>query len=412
MMATNVTLIVAEERGPRTGELEQALHEDGVRTRSTSPAELTLRPDLCADVDLVLVSATVGLQQVAMIDRQLAGFAAPPALIVYPERDLHELESCVRGGFDYVVPPFLPALLRSRVASCRERSQLAEVVEEMAAAARLQEYEREMSIAHEIQSGFLPDQLPTRGGWDFGARFLPARQVAGDFYDGFELVNGRRLGFVVADVCDKGVGAALFMALIRTLLRHTAQHTGVWNLTDDDNVLPVDGAATGIGGPVLSAGAGPLMHAVVGTNRYMTRNHLQQGYFATLFFGVLDPVSGALLYINGGHNPPVLLRASGERLLLPPTGPAVGVLPDGAYYVGRAELSPGDMLLVYTDGVVEARDGAGRQYTMEGLLALLDEPIESATELLDRIEDSLRAHAQSTEQFDDITMLALRRTAD
>jgi serine phosphatase RsbU (regulator of sigma subunit) len=335
-------------------------------------------------------------------------------LILFPQRDLHELEACVQAGFDYIVPPFLPALLHNRLASCRERSQLADAVAEMASVARLRDYERELSIAHEIQAGFLPDGLPTRRGWDFNVRFLPARQVAGDFYDGFELVNGRRLGFVVADVCDKGVGAALFMALIRTLLRHTAQHSG-WSLgDDDDDSLPLEPpvTATSDAEPVLSIGAGPLMHAVVGTNRYMTRNHLRQGYFATLFFGVLDPDSGDVLYINGGHNPPVLVRTNGEQVLLPPTGPAVGVLPDGAFGVGRCHLEPGDLLLVYTDGVVDARDGARRRYTLHRLRNLLRRPADSAAAVLDRVEESLHAHVQSGEQFDDITMLAVLRTEE
>src|SRR2546429_9846018 len=246
------------------------------------------------------------------------------------------------------MPPFLPTLLCSQLTAYWERRQLVTALEEMVAEASLRERERDHSIAHQIQAGFLPEALPTPHGWDLASRFRPARQPAGDFYDGFELVNGRRLAFVVADVSDRGVGAALFMALIRTLLRHTAEHTGVWDLMDDDAVFPTEGATrvANEASPVLSVGAGPLLHAVAGTNRYMTSNHLQQGYFATLFFGVLDPVSGALLYINGGHNPPVLVRANGEQGPLPPPGPAGGVLPRSAYALDTPHLSPPDHLLL------------------------------------------------------------------
>src|SRR2546430_1247443 len=161
-MAASVALVVPEERGVTPSDLERALREDGFETRYSDPAELARRPDLYETVDLVLASASLGLQQVALINLQLATATAPPALMVFPQHDLDLLESCVRGGFDYVVPPFLPALLRSRLSSCRERNQLAEAVEERATTARLHQYERELSIAREIQSGVLPDQPPRR----------------------------------------------------------------------------------------------------------------------------------------------------------------------------------------------------------------------------------------------------------
>src|SRR2546429_6919421 len=161
------------------------------------------------------------------------------------------------------MPPFLPTLLCSQLTAYWERRQLVTALEEMVAEASLRERERDHSIAHQIQAGFLPEALPTPHGWDLASRFRPARQPAGDFYDGFELVNGRRLAFVVADVSDKGVGAALFMALIRTLLRHTAEHTG--KLEDDAGPRT---SST----PLLSVGAGPLLPAVAGTKRHPSRH--------------------------------------------------------------------------------------------------------------------------------------------
>jgi len=407
-MHTNVALIVVEKRGGPVSALEKALDRDGFEARYCDPTDLLVHPELGAQADLVLASAALGLQRIAILDRHLTARHGPASLLVFPEGDDDALESCVRGGFDFVAPPYLPALLRNRLSTCQERTQLAAAVEEMAAAVQLQEYERELSIAREIASGFLPESLPSRDGWQFSARLRPARQVAGDFYDGFELVNGRRLGFVVADVCDKGVGAALFMALIRTLLRHTAQHTGAWYPMDGD-LLRTD-TGDQLQGSALSVGAGPLQHAVLGTNRYMAHNHLRQGYFATLFFAVLDPVTGGLLYINGGHNPPVLCRAGGELELLDPTGPAVGVMAESAYVVGRAHLEPGDTLLIYTDGVVEARNVAGGQFGLDLLCELIRDQPSSANALLDHVDDRLRQHVGVAEQFDDITMLAVRRT--
>ena len=170
-------------------------------------------------------------------------------------------------------------------------------------------------------------------------------------------------------------------------------------------------AIDGGGSPsMLSVGASPLLHAVTGTNRYLARNHHRQAYFATLFFGVLDPASGVLIYVNGGHNPPVLVRGgSGEQILLPPTGPAVGILEDSRYVLGSTRLGPGDALFVYTDGVVDARNLDGRQFTMARLREVIEQPSESAQGLIDNVDDSLRAHVTAADQFDDITMLALRR---
>jgi phosphoserine phosphatase RsbU/P len=382
---TSATALLVAEPAACTEELDQALRQDGFEV---SRADIDGIDSQTAD--LVLVSASFGVQRVALLSQRLAGPDGSPTVVVFPGNDLDDLQACVRGGFDYVVPPFLPALLRTRLTSCRDRRRLTKAVEEMAAVASLREYERDLSIAREIQSGFLPDELPCPHGWELAARFRPAKQVAGDFYDGFDLLDGRRLGVVVADVCDKGIGAALFMALIRTLVRHTAQHTG-------------------IGDPSCDEGVEPLRQAVIGTNRYLARNHNRQGYFATLFFGVLDPMTGMLLYINGGHNPPVLIRAAGGRFLLEPTGPAVGMMPDSEFAIGRTRMLPGDTLFVYTDGVSEARDAGGGQFGTDRMFSIVGRPAASADVLLDRVDDRVRRHVGSAEQFDDITMLALRR---
>lgn len=406
-MRKSCVLVVADSTA-RMPRLEPALSEGGFAVRMATEDEVLAGDESVELPDGLLVSASLGLQRVAMLARRFAHLPNPPTTIVFPQDDLDALEACVRGGFDYIMPPFLPSLLRSRMSSCWERGQLASAVEDMAAEASLRAYERDLAIAHEIQSGFLPEKLPAPHGWDVASRFRPARQVAGDFYDGFELVDGRRLGFVVADVCDKGVGAALFMALIRTLLRHTAEHTGD---AGDHVASPVLAEAGESLPPMLSVGAGPLVQAVVATNRYLTRNHLRQGYFATLIFGVLDPASGALLYINGGHNPAVLLRADGSHTLLNPTGPAVGMMLHSSYALGHAHLERGDTLLLYTDGVVEARATGGSLFGMDRLLTAMSEPVTSAEAVLSDIDKALRAHVGGAEQSDDITMLALHRGA-
>ncbi|WP_068926266.1 PP2C family protein-serine/threonine phosphatase [Planobispora rosea] len=345
--------------------------------------------------DILLASSALSPQTIKAVGGRFEG--VPHVVAVFADDDFDTLEPHVRGGLDYIVPPFLPVLVGARMGTCLERARAE-------ARADLLGYERELQIGREIQRGFLPETLPTRPGWDLDVRFDPARKVAGDFYDVFELVNRRRLALVVADVCDKGVGAALFMALIRSLLRHTAEHSGLQSLIVDQAAMAGDGRVI----PVV--GATPLMNAVTGTNGYLTRNHMRQGYFATMFFCVLDPVTGSLIYINGGHNPPVVISGSGEPFrFLEPTGPAVGVVPDCDFSLGSVAIDVGDTLFVYTDGVTEARNGAGEFFGEERLLALLREPAASATRLLDRVETSVRGYVGKAEQSDDITMMAVHR---
>ncbi|HET7267426.1 MAG TPA: response regulator, partial [Oleiagrimonas sp.] len=131
-----------------------------------------------------------------------------------------------QGADDYLPKPFNPHILRARVNASLAKKRLHDYEQQYA-----RNLEREMDIARDIQASFLPDHLPEIAGWDMAACFLPARRVAGDFYDAFPLHDGQRIGMVVADVCDKGVGAALFMALFRSLIRAFAERM---RFLDDD----------------------------------------------------------------------------------------------------------------------------------------------------------------------------------
>jgi sigma-B regulation protein RsbU (phosphoserine phosphatase) len=134
--------------------------------------------------------------------------------------------------------------------------------------------------------------------------------------------------------------------------------------------------------------------------------------FVTLFFGVLDPSTGLLRYINAGHNPPILLGKEGAvKARLTPTGPAVGILSGADFEVGEQIIEPGDFLLAFTDGVTEARDPKGGFFTDQRLVALVEEePLTSASGLLERIDTALKQYVAGSEPSDDITMLVVRRT--
>jgi phosphoserine phosphatase RsbU/P len=424
VMPPKRVLIVAEPCGSAE-ELSEALRAGDMEVEYVRPGDLAEPKDDDERPDVILVGASLGLKKVSLLGHHFELGGRVPTTMVFADDDAAALEACVTGGFDYIVPPFLPALVQSRMTSSFDRWSLARTVEDMVTERRLREYEKEMSVAHDIQAGFLPGSLPSPDGWEISARFKPARQVGGDFYDVFELINGGRIAFVVADVCDKGLGAALFMSLIRTLLRHTAEHTSHSHFSEDDMTIVEDstpGAETAVppllsvsGGmslpPLLSISAGPLVQAVIGTNRYLTRHHLDQGYFATMFFGVLDPESGELVYINGGHNPPVLSRADGSSELLDPTGPAVGMLPDCSYSLGHVCLDPGDALLIYTDGVTDARDSGGKLFGTDRMMVPEIMSGQTAAGLIDALYQGLQDYIGTADQFDDITMVAVRRTA-
>ncbi|MBV9385029.1 MAG: SpoIIE family protein phosphatase [Chroococcidiopsidaceae cyanobacterium CP_BM_ER_R8_30] len=268
---------------------------------------------------------------------------------------------------------------------------------------------QELAKGQQIQRNFLPAQLLQVPGWEIAAFFKPAGQVAGDFYDTFELPDNT-VGLVIADVCDKGVGAALFMALFRSLIRLFSGQTSL-----DRFALPGHDESTSLCSLTSQESMKTSTHAnnlkaVRLINDYVAKNHSDLSMFATLFFGVLDPATGLLNYINGGHEPLFIITPSGGvRECLNPTGPAVGILPNVSFEIHHINLEPGDILLGYTDGVPEARCPSGQFFTKERLLSMLEQSFPSSAILLERITTSVLAHTGKASQFDDIAMLAVRR---
>ena len=271
--------------------------------------------------------------------------------------------------------------------------------------------DNELEKGRRMQINFLPDKLLQMPGWETAAFFKPARQVAGDFYDIFRLPGGS-ISFVIADVCDKGVGAALFMALFRSLIRVFSGQTSLDGLPLKCSETLLDEPARFADNPNPSLVPTHItaLKAIKLTNNYIALNHGDLAMFATLFFGILDPDSGSLSYINGGHEPLFIVGSGGgvkERLSH--TGPAVGIEPDIDFKIQQTHMASGDILLGYTDGVTEAATSDGTFFTMKRLVAILEKPASTATELLDRIANSIQEHVGGADQFDDITMLAVRR---
>jgi phosphoserine phosphatase RsbU/P len=368
---------------------------------------------------------------ILLIDLQTPGLDAPrllgqfcaddalremPVIVLATSENLPTVESClVAGAEDYILAPFSPSLVLAQVRDYVRIARRRQDARSKAKQDELQKIEHDLQVARTIQAGFLPTELPQPDGWEIAARFEPAREVAGDFYDAFTLSQNRRLGLVIADVVDKGVPAALFMALVRSLTRAFAQqnYSMSWAGLLEGDAPPSGGVRSKRAGrSIPSTGTIALKNAVQLTNNYITNTHGSMNMFATMFFGMLDPANGQLAYINAGHNPPFLLGPDGAvKAALKGTGPAVGMFPDVDFRIEFAQLDPGDTLYTYTDGVTEARNVSKGFYTEKRLCAVLGHPIESAAGLLDRVQDSLREFMTGAAQFDDITMMAVRYAA-
>lgn len=240
---------------------------------------------------------------------------------------------------------------------------------------------RELEIASHLQQAILPrtfPPFPERRDFDIFATMIPAREVGGDFFD-FFLLGDARVGVVIGDVSGKGVPAAFFMAVSRTLIRAAA------------------------------LGGAPPADCLRQVNALLVAEN-DADMFVSVFYGILDTRRGELAYGIGGHNPPFLLRASGRIEQLPAAGGVVlGVVENAAYRAGRTSLAPGDMLFLYTDGVTEAMDAEGREFSEESLREVLGRNERgSPEEVIRAVVAAVNGHAGGVPQSDDLTALAVR----
>lgn len=243
----------------------------------------------------------------------------------------------------------------------------------------LQKTMQELSIAHSIQASFLPESIPQIPGWEITAALEPARQIAGDFYDFIHLPGGK-LGILIADVADKGLGSALYMALSSTLIR-TFAHEYHEN-------------------PAM------VMKTV---NQHILHN-ARANLFVTVFFGVLDPVSGLLRYANAGHNPPYLFGRENGIKTLNNTGMPLGIDEENEWSQNEMVISNGEILLMYTDGVTDAQNAAGEFIDRKVILSTLQ---QSSGKTIQDVQSSLldRIHrfVGDAPRFDDLTLVILSR---
>lgn len=295
---------------------------------------------------------------------------------------IHAADGQTLGGIFVVqrasagsVQDFVPALqsLASQIALALQR---ADTYRQMVAGERMA---RELEVAGHIQASFLPDHVPQPDGWDIAAALFPARETSGDFYDFIDLDHGR-LGILVADVADKGTGAALYMALSRTLIRTFAmQHPDQ-----------------------------PARALALANTRILSDTQSEQ--FVTVLYGVLALESGTLTYCNAGHNPAYLFRAGGDVERLVRTGIPLGMFEEMAWQQETVALGRGEPLVLYTDGVPEAQDGAGDLFEDARLLTAVQGllPAQAST-IRDGIVTAVQTFTDGAPQSDDITLLVIAR---
>ena len=248
----------------------------------------------------------------------------------------------------------------------------------------------ELSLARDIQEGMLPPIFPDfsdQPHFDLFASMEAARDVGGDFYD-FYMLDDSRLVLTIADVSDKGIPAALFMVISKTLLKNAA---------------------------LSGAGAANYGRMMAWTNRQLCENNKKK-MFVTVFFGVLDLKTGEFVYMNAGHCAPLIGHETDGRtewnyLKDKRRNLMIGAVAEAAYEERRLTLAPGDMLFLYTDGVTEAMDGEGQLYTKGRLKETLDRigtPDAKAEQILAAVRADIAAHVGGAEQSDDVTMMAVR----
>jgi serine phosphatase RsbU (regulator of sigma subunit)/pSer/pThr/pTyr-binding forkhead associated (FHA) protein len=242
-------------------------------------------------------------------------------------------------------------------------------------------FERELALASEIQQRFQPAAPPHVDGYELQGISFPCYEIGGDYYDFIEREDGR-LVIALGDVSGKGTAAALLMSSL-----HAAIHA-------------------------QSASHDSLVATISAVNRYLADN-IPANRFVTLFYAELDPESGALSFLNAGHNPPLIVHAAGTVEQLASGGLPLGIKPDVEYREGRTQLQPGDVLVIYSDGVTEAVSPSGEEFGATRLYEVVSRNINaSAAGIRDRIESSLTKFAQGTSAADDITLVIVKRQTE
>jgi sigma-B regulation protein RsbU (phosphoserine phosphatase) len=352
---------------------------DFVFARSGADALEKLKSN--GDVDLVLSDINMPVMDgLTLLGHIRTEFPLVKSVIVSAYGDMDNIRTAMnRGAFDFVTKPINFQDLEVTVE--KTITELANLKQALKARDELISLQRELNVATEIQVSILPrtfPPFPDRKDFEVYAAMIPAKEVGGDFYD-FFLIDDDHLGIVIGDVSGKGIPAAMFMAVSKTLLKATAMQ--------------------GL----------PPHECFNEVNQILSRESVRT-MFVTTFYGILNTKTGELEYCNGGHNPPYLLSSSGTVSRLEGTGGiALAAIGTARYSSKKTVLKRGDGILLYTDGVTEAMDRQANEFSNERLEQVLPACLFSPiTELVESVMKEVKAFTQGAPQSDDITLLALR----
>jgi sigma-B regulation protein RsbU (phosphoserine phosphatase) len=369
-------ILVADDQPDILQALRLLLLDAGFETDLVGSVEAVLERVGTQPYDLLLMDlnytrdTTSGKEGLDLLERVRARDSALPVVVMTGWGSIDTaVEAMRRGARSYVQKPWDDTTLVEVVQR--------EVGEGQAARRRDARFSRDYEEARQIQRALLPAQMPTLAGCQVAARWTPAAGIGGDCYDAIRF-SDTRLALSIADVVGKGLPAALLMSNLQAAVRAFATPT-----------------------------ADP--HDVCGSvNRLLCRN-IASGKFVTFCYVVVDLAEGVVTYANAGHNPPLLVRASGAVERLSPTGLVLGVSPDWTYTSGRVAFGPGDRLICYTDGITEARNAADAEYGDEAMEQLAAQtPRGSAEGLADALSAAVMAWTGGAAQ-DDATLIVVER---
>lgn len=376
----NAEILIVDDTPINLSLLTKMLTSSGYSVRAVTNGARALESARTAPPDLILLDIRMpgmnGFEVCQALKQEESSRAIPVIFISALDDVADKLRGFDVGGVDYITKPFqLEEVLARTETHLRMRNlqrQLEDANRKMAT---------ELTLAGQMQANFMPRRLPTPPGWQLTAQLKPARQTSGDFFDVFTLPDGR-LAVLIADVVDKGVSAALFMAYTWSLIRTFADE----NPSNPEQVFGL------INRRIL---------ADTGSDQ-----------FVTIFYGIIDPMTGQMIYCNGGHLPPLLFSANTpgrtERLLR--TGIPLGIYEDQEWKRGEAQIEAGDLLVLYTDGITDAMNvdeqPFGEKRLAQALAGRVGQPVGAIkATILAAVQD----YTGDAQQFDDMALVLVSR---
>jgi serine phosphatase RsbU (regulator of sigma subunit) len=372
-------ILIVDDKPANLKLLTQVLAGQGYRVRAASRGKLALESVRISPPNLILLDVKMpgmnGFEVCETLkeDEQTRDI---PVIFISALDDVQEkVRGFQVGGVDYITKPFQVEEVLARVETHlglrRMQKQLQDNNQRMA---------RELQLAALTQANFMPRELPQEEGWQLSATLIPARETSGDFYDVFRLPGGLQ-ATLVADVVDKGVGAALLMVLAWSLIRESAERYP----ENPEKIFSM------VNQKLIS-----LMESLV---------------FVTTFLGILDPKTGLLRYANAGHPPPWMCRKDGKLESLTTTGIPLGISEDQTWTQESVQFFPGDLVVLYTDGIIEAGDQADNIYGMERLKTCIqDHAPDHVREISKAILADVKQFLDGEPPQDDVALMVVKRT--